>query len=60
MIVVGLLGAIVAVVLRLDPFLALGGVMLAVSGLVKIVMLRLWRELGPPERASPTGPRRNR
>ncbi|MBA2518636.1 MAG: hypothetical protein H0V24_03135 [Chloroflexia bacterium] len=60
MIVVGLLGAIVAVGLRLDPFLALGGVMLAVSGLVKIVMLRLWRELGPPERASPTGPRRNR
>ncbi len=59
MVGAGLLGAIVAVVLRLDPFIALGGVMLAMSGVVKMVMLHLWRELPPSQSRSSPNVRRH-
>lgn len=54
MVAAGLLAAVVALGLRLDPFIVIGGVMLAVSGAIKLVMLRLWREIGPPAAASST------
>lgn len=59
MVVAGLLVAIAAVVLKLDPFVVLGGVMLAISGIVKMVILHLWRELVPTQQASSSRGRRN-
>lgn len=54
MVASGLIVAALAVVLPLDPFWALGGIMLSVSGVIKLVMLHLWRELGRPGQAAST------
>lgn len=52
MVVVGVVGAVSAVALRFDPLLVLIGAMLVISGAVKLVMLRMWRDLPPSDRAT--------
>jgi hypothetical protein len=59
MVATGLVVAVLAVVLALDPFWALGGAMLVISGAVKLVMLHLWRGIAQPDQApSPAVPRK--
>ena len=48
MVAAGLVVAVLALVLPLDPFWILGGAMLVISGVVKLVVLHLWRELVQP------------
>lgn len=59
MVVAGVLLAALALALPLDRFWVLGGAMLILSGVVKIVILHLWRELVQPATATtstPSGP----
>ena len=59
MVAAGLVVAVLAVVLPLDPFWILGGGMLVISGVVKLVVLHLWRELVQPGQApAPSTPRK--
>ena len=51
MVALGVIVTVAGVGLRLDPMLVLIGVMLAISGAVKLVMVRLWRELPPGDRS---------
>ena len=48
MVIAGVLLAVLAAALPLDPFWILAGAMLGISGVVKLVVLRLWRELAQP------------
>lgn len=50
MIVAGLVVIALAFLVPLDAFWIVGGAMLAFSGVVKVIMLYLWREIGNPER----------
>lgn len=60
MLVAGVIAIIAGLALRLDPFVVLGGIMLVVSGGVKMVMLRLWRGLTPggTQATATTAPRK--
>lgn len=58
MVIAGVVLAVLAVALPLDRFLILLGAMLVISGVVKLVVLRLWRELVQPGQGpSPLGRR---
>ena len=58
MVVAGFLVVGLALAVPLDAFWILGGAMLVISGVVKMVILHLWRELVQPEQAaSPIGQR---
>lgn len=52
MIVAGLAVIALALLLPLDAFWIVGGAMLAFSGVVKVIMLYLWREIGHPQGAA--------
>lgn len=59
MVVAGVLLAALTLALPLDRFWLLAGAMLILSGAVKLVILRLWRELvqqTPSTVSTPTGP----
>lgn len=59
MVVAGVLLVALTLALPLDRFWVLAGAMLILSGAVKLVILRLWRELVQPTPAttsSPSGP----
>ena len=52
MIAAGVVVMALALLVPLDAFWILGGGMLVFSGIVKVVILHLWRELGQPPRAA--------
>lgn len=52
MIVAGVVVALAALIVPLDAFWILGGAMLAFSGVVKVIILHLWREMGQPQQAA--------
>jgi predicted branched-subunit amino acid permease len=59
MVVAGVLLAALTIALPLDRFWLLAGSMLILSGAVKLVILRLWRELVQPTPSTvstPSGP----
>ncbi len=62
MIVAGVVVMALALLVPLDAFWILGGGMLTFSGIVKVIILHLWREMGqsPPPAAPAAAGRRKR
>jgi hypothetical protein len=52
MIVAGVVVMALAWLVPLDAFWILGGGMLVFSGIVKVIILHLWREMGQPQQVA--------